>query len=195
MGGIFEALFSVVLLLVLAANTFPLLYVILRWRTAGQGEPGLGTYAAMHYFKNTGLLVALSGVALFIYSLLEGGDADSAQRTALGLLCGGTLFFGMHLLAVSRQGPADPNHPVRRLFDGYVLMLCGIIGFAFLLLLFVAVFEEDTGGFRSQGRAERIHAGASWAGVYLVTYMLYGRRLATSRGATTDTGERPPPSP
>ena len=73
MGGIFEALFSGVLALALAANTFPLLYVILRWRTAGQGEPGLGTYAAMHYFKNTGLLVALSGVALFIYSLLQGG--------------------------------------------------------------------------------------------------------------------------
>lgn len=178
--GIFGAVFGVVLIFSFAANTFPLLYVLLRWRTAGQGEPGLGTLAALHYFKNTGLLVALSGVALFLYSLLEGKGADSEQRTALGLLCGGTLFFGMHLLAVSRRGPADPGHPVRRLFDGYVLVLCGIIGFVFLLVLFVAAFEKDT-GFGSGGRAERIHAGAAWAGVFLVTYVLYGRRLATSR--------------
>ncbi len=180
MGGIFGLIFAGILFFGIVANTFPLLYVLLRWRTAGQGEPGLGTFAALHYFKNTGLLVALSGGALFIYSLLEGKGADSEQRTALGLLCGGTLFFGMHLLAVSRRGPADPDHPVRRLFDGYVLVLCGIIGFVFLLVLFVAAFEKDT-GFGSGGRAERIHAGAAWAGVFLVTYVLYGRRLTTSR--------------
>ncbi len=191
MGGIFGLIFAGILFFGIVANTFPLLYVLLRWRTAGQGEPGLGTLAALHYFKNTGLLVALSGGALFIYSLLEGKGADSEQRTALGLLCGGTLFFGMHLLAVSRRGPTDPDHPVRRLFDGYVLMICGIIGFVFLLVLFAAAFEKDT-GFGSGGRTERIHAGAAWAGVFLVTYMLYGRRLALGTKARN---AEPPPMP
>ncbi len=183
-----------VLLLAAVANGFPLLYVVLRWRTAGQGEPGLGTSAALHYFKNTGLLVALAGVAFLLYSFLEGERADDEQRTGLGLLCGGTLFFGMHLLAVSRQGPTDPDHPVRRLFDGYVLMICGIVGFVFLVLLFVSVFEEEK-SWRHGARERQIHLAAAWSGVFLVTYMLYGRRLMRDRGATTDTGERPPPSP
>lgn len=147
----FESLFagtmSLVVLLYAAIPLFPLLYVIIRWRVKGGGEPGLGYRSGLLYLRTVALLVLATGTSLMVHGLLaENSDTrsmDDMRRIAYGLIVGGAVFFLVTFTLVRTLGDAVGAVDAARVFHGFVLLLSGLATLAALIVLCVLLFQRN----------------------------------------------------
>ena len=150
MPGMLETATAIAAVLVgyLAVAAFPLLYVLVRWRSAGVGEPGLGTYGAIHYFRSVSLLIMLTALAVLVYIAMSEEDPrqlEEVSRIAKGLFTGAACIFVVHLVLgwQASRSLSGREDPVSRVFSGFVLLLAGSVTAAAVLVLFVLLFQED----------------------------------------------------
>jgi len=165
-----------VTLFLLVAPLFPFIYVVLRWRTEGRDEPGLGTHAALLYFRNAGILLALAGAANLTYGWLSTTPIDEAMtRISWGMLCGSVLFLAVNvgLLRLHGHGSA----PARRVFLGFFMIMAGLVAFTAIVLLFVTLFQKAPTTDSAALRADQLKLYGSWTAYYLGAYLVAVLRL------------------
>lgn len=160
-----SAMTPVFMFMLVSSLLFPFLYVIARWRDhrAPVADPQLGLKFALHFFRVQSYQVLLMGTAMLLYSMLskemKGDMRELVWRPALGLLVPSGIVF---LVATAMLGKTNnynaPN--VGRLFNGYNLMLSGLVGFTALIAGFQAMFMKG-----SSGEFGRI----AWTGILVYT--------------------------
>ncbi|MHC4819333.1 MAG: hypothetical protein ACYTF8_14915 [Planctomycetota bacterium] len=171
-----------VVLFLLVTPLFPFTYVVLRWRSGGENEPGSGTYAGLLYFATAGLLLALAGAANLTYGWMSTTEIVEEQiRLSWGMFVGSALFLGLNLALLRRHGPRPRLRDARRVFGGFLMVMAGLVTFAAVVLFFVEIFREASTEREVIERADDLKAYGAWAGYYLLTYLAAVTVLA--RGA------------
>jgi hypothetical protein len=161
-----------VVLFLLVAPLFPFIYVVLRWRSDGEHEPGAGTYAALLYFATAGLLLGLAGAANLTYGWMSTtAIIEERIRLSWGMFVGSALFLALNLALLRRHGPRPQLRDARRVFGGFLMVMAGLVTFTVVVLFFIAVFRETSNEREAAERADDLKAYGAWAGFYLVTYL------------------------
>ncbi len=154
MGPMFilQALGPMVMMMALIGLMFPLLlYVVARWRDhrAPTADPQLGLKFALHFFRIQGYQLVLAGLFMLVYSVLAKKLPSEAReliwRPALGLVVPAGLVFGLMTTFLGKTNN-DVSPAVGRLFNGYNLMVTGIIGFVALIMGFQLLFQKGPSG-------------------------------------------------
>jgi hypothetical protein len=171
----FAAIGSTVALMLayVGATVFPLLYVFARWRTGGRGEPGMGMQAGLLYLRSVALLMFLTGLSLLLHGFVD-EDSDSRgmedmRRVAGGLLLGGAVGYALPL-AFLRMGAIGRSEAVHRLFDGFVLMVSGVMTLGAVTVTGVVLFLRKTD-------FDDLRAPLVWAAVWLCSFLLHAVSL------------------
>jgi hypothetical protein len=145
--GLFAGSMSFVLLLYTAIPLFPLLYVIIRWRARGAGEPGLGYRSGLLYLRTVALLVLVTGTGLLLHGVLsqssESRSMDEMRRVAHGVIVGSAAFFLVTFTLVRSLGDAVGAVDAARVFHGFVLLISGLVTFTALTVLCVLMFQKS----------------------------------------------------
>ena len=151
------------------------LYVIARWRAhrAPTVDPQLGLKFAMHLFATTALYLVLFGTAFLIYTIISPGSSSLKgdwYRIAFAVLVPAGIVLGVHLTMIRRTN--DLEQPgVRRLFQGYNLIVIGSMGFFSLLMAFQMLFAK--GSTAGMG-----HLAGSLVLVYCTAWAVLGWRFS-----------------
>ncbi|NRA95794.1 MAG: hypothetical protein HRU14_06245 [Planctomycetes bacterium] len=169
---------GLVMVLYFTMLAFPMLYIILRWRSQGSGEPGIGTYAATHYFRGVALLVGVTAIAMLSYAAVSTEGQEDLARLAGGLLTGSVIFFVPHHL-VAMQRHRGEGDPVGRVFTGFILLIAGTFSLVSIMVLLVLLFQED----HSDSPREDIRVAVSFAWVFSLTYLFLLGRMLRNRSA------------
>jgi hypothetical protein len=198
---LFYGFTGAIVLVYLIIPMFPLLYVIIRWRAAGSGEPGLGTYAGVLYFRSVAVLVLVSGVALLLHSIVSAPGSElpravaahddsmeELRRVAGGMLVGGVLIWGMQLAILARARFSTSGADARRVFHGFVMIIAGLASVGTIMALCIQLFQEDT---EFDDLRELIVWAGVWTGTYLVQVALLRRGAVESSPDST----APPATP
>lgn len=199
---ILENLGPMMMVIGIVSTMFPiLLYIIARWRdhNSSAPDPQLGLKFALHFFRVQSYQMLLFGTALLLYSMLskevKGELREHVYRPAFAILVPAGMVFGVTTGLLGRTN--NYNFPsVGRLFNGYNLMVSGIIGFAALNAGFQAMFQKG-----SSGELGRI----AWTGIlvyttaWIVQGAIFGRSVLEASPTSYDlpsssSGEPPPPA-
>jgi len=130
---------------------FPLsLYVVARWRDhrSATADPQLGLKFALHFFRTQSYQLLMFGTTMLIFSILGkdlGEHRDMIYRPAFGLLVPAGIVFGVMSVLLGKTNN-DRVPQVGRLFNGYNLMVTGIIGFVAMVMLFEIFFQKGKSG-------------------------------------------------
>jgi hypothetical protein len=175
---------SAILLPVLLVGSVPLfiyLYAILRWRSGGGGEPGLGSYGLVLTFRMIALLLVAGAFAQLLYAWRSEDEHDAMVRICWGLIVAAGIFLLIHLPLGFVLKPAFGDDIARRLFGGGLLCVSGLVSFGALVFYMVTAFEEvpEGAGRMATGHDERLKAAGSWLVCFLVVYI--GSAAAMSR--------------
>jgi len=144
------------------------LYLIARWRANRDpaGDPQLGLKIAFHYFGLLGAQFALFGLLLFIWAIVGKWSSDErgdVLRTAFALLVPGVIVYVTHV-ALLRRTNDGAVMIARRLFEGYNLIIVGLLGFTGFMLVFHALFMKGSSGELGRfSAAMLITYGSAWA--------------------------------
>jgi hypothetical protein len=143
------------------------LYLVARWRANRDpvGDPHLGLKIAFHYFGLLGAQFALAGGLLLVWSMLGKWSSDErgeVLRSAFAMLVPGVIVYATHV-ALLRRTNDDRATIARRLFQGYNLLLVGLVGFTGFVLVFHALFMKGSSGeFGRFAASLLIVYGAAW---------------------------------
>lgn len=170
----FERLFAgtmgLVVMLYAAIPLFPLLYVIIRWRAKGGGEPGLGYRSGLLYLRTVALLVLATGASLLLHGVLaENSDSrsmDDMRRVAYGLIVGGAVFFLVTFTLVRTLGDAVGATDAARVFHGFVLLLSGLATLAVVVVLCILLFGRDV-------EMSDLREPLAWLIVWSITWVIH----------------------
>ncbi|HTR56028.1 MAG TPA: hypothetical protein VMJ10_35370 [Kofleriaceae bacterium] len=146
------------------------LYVTARWRAYRDGivDAQLGMKVALSFFAVIAFQLVLLGTTLFLYAVLSGGTSDARGalfRHGLALFVAGSVVLATHLVLLARTNQA--RYPqVRRLADGFNLLVTGVLGFGALVLAFESLFRRGSSHEvgRIAGAAVLVY-GMAWAAV------------------------------
>jgi len=178
----FESLFagtmSLVVLLYAAIPLFPLLYVIIRWRAKGGGEPGLGYRSGLLYLRTVSLLVLITGASLLLHGVLtERSDSrsmDEMRRVAYGLIVGGAVFFLITFTFIRTLPDAVGAIDASRIFHGFVLLLSGLVTLGALVVLCILMFQKSA-------EFKDLRDPLAWLLVWSITWLVHVLILRPSR--------------
>jgi hypothetical protein len=167
----FLAALPLVILVLWLAPIFPLLYVLMRWRAAGHGEPGIGSYSLVLYFRCAAILVIVAAGAALTYEWISEGKADEdVTRTAWGAITACAIFLFAHVPLGNLLAPEGDTTPAARTFGGFLLAFAGSVVFAALLWYFGTLFQKAEGEFRQKQHSDMLKASGSilvwFAGLY-----------------------------
>ena len=169
------------------APLFPLLYVVLQWRSGGDRVAGAGTYAGVLYFATASTLLAIAGAANLSYGLVSTTPIEEAtRRLSWGLFVGGLVFLVLNIRLASALHPARAMADARRIFGGFLMIVAGMISLFAIVMFLMTVFGREVKveaageGFNLFGdsskdvdyatkRADDMKLYASWTGDVLVT--------------------------
>ncbi len=178
--GIFNfAAFLVPLMLIMyLVPVFPLLYVIVKWRSES-GTSGAGTYGLMMYFATVSALIGLAAAANLTYGAISVDDvSEGMTRMSWGLLVGALAFLLLNIVLMRAVAPLRDPTDVARVFVGFVAVISGIIAMGALIALTISMFQEAVTDRAADLRSDAIRMFGSWCFYYLVTYLLTTRLLA-----------------
>lgn len=175
---------SAILLPVMAVSSVPLfiyLYAILRWRSGGSGEPGLGSYGLVLTFRMIALLLVAGAFAQLLYAWRSEDKHPEMVRVCWALIVAAAIFLLIHLPLGAVLRPAAGAQVARRLFGGGLLCVSGMVSFGALVFYMVTAFEEvpEASGRIASGHEDRLKAAGSWLICFLVVYI--GSVAAMSR--------------
>jgi hypothetical protein len=143
-------------------------YAVLRLRDAQnrQADPQLGLKVVMHYFFSLGILIALSGLTVWVVDfilqldLFRGSSSYStynrepfpngAQRTGMGLIVSGGIFIGLHLVFLLALTGTRDLGAVRRMFVGWRFAIHGLVLMVAGTFLAILLFQKDEGQWNQQ---------------------------------------------
>jgi hypothetical protein len=169
------------------------LYVIARWRAQREAvaDPQLGIKVALSCFAVTAFQLVLAGVTLVIYGVLSGAPSDTRgtfYRSGLGLVLPAGIVLATHLALLARTNQ-ERFPQVRRLFDGFNLLVTGVLGFAALVLAFESLFKRGSSHElgRLAGAAVLVY-GSAWAAVGV----RFGRGVLDARADEASPRPLPP---
>ncbi|MHC4225562.1 MAG: hypothetical protein ACYSX0_19565 [Planctomycetota bacterium] len=181
--GILGYLFAVLVI----APVFPFLYVVLRWRTHGRDETGLGTYGALLYFACASLLVGVAGAANLAYGFISTTDAsEELTRLSWGMFVGSLVFLLINLVLIQRVYPTPAHDDARRVFAGFLMIVTGMVSLGVLIMFGVTLFEKVDENVKAavEQNKDMLKLYGSWLLFYLVSYLLVSRAML--RGASAD---------
>ncbi len=159
LGGVM----GVVLGIYLFAPLFPFLYVMLRWRSSAAGEPGIGTHGAFHYFRALAVVGACAGISMGLFALLKKGESERMMRPSMGILAAALFFYFLNFICSQKLPPTPANHPVRRIFDGFLLVLSGLVVFVAMIVFFIELLDKSVD-------KEVLKGAGSWGAVWLAAF-------------------------
>ncbi len=148
---ILQAMGPIMMMMAVVSLMFPLLlYIVARWRDHRAPAPDtqLGLKFALHFFRIQSYQLLLFGTAMLLFTMLSKdlkGAREVVYRPAFGLLVPAGIVFG---IATSMLGKTN-NYAfpsVGRLFNGYNLMVTGVIGFGALMMGFQLLFAKGDSG-------------------------------------------------
>ena len=176
-------LLGYLVLFLLVAPLFPFIYIVLRWRVDGDHEPGVGTYGALLYFRTVSILLLLAGAANLTYGWVSTTEVlPEMHRLSWGMFTGSAAFLLLHVALLRMHGPRPDLVAARRVFLGFLLVLCGLVAFTALVLLCITLFEKVDKAKEVERRIDDLKIYGSWAGFYLAAYvttlLLLRRRAA-----------------
>ena len=168
--GLFAGTMGLVMLLYTAVPLFPLLYVIIRWRAKGAGEPGLGTRSGLLYLRTVALLVLVTGAGLLLHGLLskssESRSMDEMRRVAYGLIVGGAVFLLVTFSLVRSLGDAVGAVDAARVFHGFVLLVSGLLTFAAVVVVCIILFQR-------KAEFDDVREPLAWLIVWTLTWLVH----------------------
>jgi hypothetical protein len=167
MGPMFllQAMSPILMMMAVISLMFPLLlYVVARWRDGKSPvpDPQLGLKFALHFFRIQSYQLLLLGTAMLLYAMLTKMPSQAREfiyRPAFGFLVPCAVVFGVTTAMLAKTNN-DGFPAVGRLFNGYNLMVSGLIGFAALIMGFQMLFAKG-----SSGDAGRM----VWSGILVYT--------------------------
>lgn len=172
-------LLGYVLIFLLVGPIFPLLYVVLRWRTAGEHEPGSGTYCAVLYFLCASLLLTLVGGANLSYGLFSTTPVDpEMERLSWGLLFGAGAFLALNVLLAVKFVAAPASAPeARRLFGGFLALIAGMVSVYAIVKLFATLATEAKTDRALELRNDELKLYGAWLFYFVALYLITMLRL------------------
>lgn len=174
------------LVLAFSVPLFIYLYVILRWRAGGAGEPGLGSYSLVLTFRTLAILLGTGAVATLLYTMLSKDRHEELSRACWGLLLAAAVFGALHIPVGLVLKPNADVTAARRLFGGALLTVPGLICFGALVFFAVSLLEklpeEGTALFerRAADHREKLKAGGSWLFCFAALYLGWASLMARS---------------
>ena len=184
---------SYVVLAMVVVPVFPLLYVIVRWRSGGDHPAGIGTHGALLYFTCVGFLIALAGGANMVYGVFSVTPVNEAMtRFSWALLCGGGVTLGLNVVLMRKLGPLKDPAEVVRIFIGFVMVLTGMVSVGTLVLGFDALFQEAKTPPIEKLRVDAILLYGIWFAFFVGAYLVAARVLAKHAQEPKRTSYTPP---
>ena len=170
---------SYLLLAMVVVPVFPLLYVLVRWRSGGGHPAGIGTHGALLYFTCVGFLIALSGGANLVYGAFSATPVDEAMRRfSWALLAGGGITMALNVVLMRKFGPLSDPAEVVRIFVGFVMVLTGMVAVGTLVGCFNALFQEAKNPGVEKLRNDAILMYGVWFAFFIGAYLVTARLLA-----------------
>jgi hypothetical protein len=180
---------SAILLPVMVVSSVPLfiyLYAVLRWRSGGSGEPGLGSYGLVLTFRMISLLLVAGAFAQLLFAWRSADEHPAMVRVCWGLIVAAAIFLLIHLPLGAVLRPAVGGDIARRLFGGGLLCVSGMVSFGALVFYMVTAFEEVPDIDRmTSSHEERLKAAGSWLICFLVVYIGSVAAMSRSMRQTT----------
>jgi len=166
---------------------FPFLYIVLRWRSGGVDEPGVGTLGAVLYFRVLSAIAVLASISLLLYAWWSKEENESLSRTAYGILAAGAVFFLLNLGLGCALPEAQAHHPARRVFGGFLLVLAGLVALVAITGLSVTLFEKRPEHdaaieLRDDRLKGWIAVGLVWGPTYVASLVRMARSAARLAG-------------
>jgi len=127
----------------------PAAYLVLRWRAYREQSPidtQLGLKAALYYFKTLAYHVLLGAGFCLLFGLLSSQVRGELVRLALGLALGGGLIYGALCVLIDKYTNTNQHTSVARLFNGFNLVVCGLLAMAAVIGFFALVVQRNTPG-------------------------------------------------
>ena len=170
------------------------LYLVARWRAHREPvvDPQLGLKTALHYFGMIGFQLALFGAMIVVWMIVTKeatSDRGSFLRVAFGFLIPALIIYGVHASLLKRTNQHQ-FMGVTRLFQGYNLLVTGLVGVTAFFLVFQALFTKGSSG--EMGRisaAMFVVYGAAWA----ACGVSFARTVYEAQEPPRDTGSSPSP--
>ncbi|MHC4958724.1 MAG: hypothetical protein ACYTGN_10140 [Planctomycetota bacterium] len=159
---------------------FPLLYVVLRWRSGPDHPVGTGTHGALLYFTCVGFLMTLAGGANLLYGIISITPVnEELERLSWGLLVSGMSVTVLNVVLMRTLGPLSDPREVVRVFLGFLMVMTGMVAIGATALLCITMFQavgdsEELATVRS----DDLRAYGVWALLFVAAYLLVTRTLA-----------------
>ena len=129
-------------------------YILLRWRAYREqspADPHLGLKSALYYFKTLALHILLIGAFCLLYGLFERYVRGEMVRLAIGLFLGGGVVYGSQAILIDKFTNSTQFPAVSRLFNGFNLLVTGLVAMGALVTFFVLVVQSNPAGQALKG--------------------------------------------
>jgi hypothetical protein len=158
---------------------FPLLYVVLRWRSGPDHPAGTGTHGALLYFTCVGFLMALAGGANLLYGVFSITPVqEELRRLSWGLLVSGLAVTVMNVVLMRTVGPLSEPREVVRVFLGFLMVITGMVAIGATAMLCITMFQDAPGDEAAIRREDDLIAYGAWSALFVLAYLLITLTLA-----------------
>ncbi len=121
------------------------IYLVARSRSSAENEDTqIGMKVALHLFRVLGFQLALMGVFLVLFGVISKAPTADMMRLGFGLAIPAGAVFFVHTM-LSRKTNGDTFPAVRRMFEGWNLIITAIPGFISLVAFCVVLFAKMPG--------------------------------------------------
>lgn len=146
---------------------FPVAYLILRWRAYREqspADPHLGIKTALYYFKTLAYHAMLAGAFCLIFGLVNEHVRSEMMRLGAGLLLGGAIVYGAHVVIIDKRTNTHNFPAVARIYNGFNLVITGLVAMGALIATLVLLFQEHSPPLVIRGALVLLLVyGAAWA--------------------------------
>lgn len=158
----------------------PAIYLVVRWRTyreSGPADPQLGLKTVLYYFRTMAYHLFLGGEFCLLYGLMEASSRWHFLRFSAAMLLAGGLIYAWQAWLLAQRTNADEFPAVTRLYQGFNVLITGLVAVVSLVVGLGAVLAEEVPwvAFKA-GAGLFVVYGSAW---FFQTHLLLRRSPAT----------------